>query len=169
MKYINVIVENKSRYTDNFFTYRTDRDDIFVGAKVIVPFGAKNRPKEGFVFEVTDNPECSEEKLKDILEVRESESLTEEIIKTARWMKQRYAIRYFDGVRCFIPGGKPAGKEPGKKGNPVRDPSRKGGIAQKGRPGREAPPKSGHPTQKGRSTPHRGHTAAADRSHRKNR
>ena len=45
MKYINVIVENKSRYTDNFFTYRTDRDDIFVGAKVIVPFGAKNRPK----------------------------------------------------------------------------------------------------------------------------
>ena len=82
------------------------------------------------------------------------------------------------GKECLIrpyppkkdtPGGKPAGKEPDKKGNPVRDPSRKGGIAQKGRPGREAPPKSGHPTQKGRSTPHRGHTAAADRSHRKNR
>ena len=82
------------------------------------------------------------------------------------------------GKECLIrpyppkkdtPGGKPAGKESGKKGNPVRDPSRKGGIAQKGRPGREAPPKSGHPTQKGRSTPHRGHTAAADRSHRKNR
>lgn len=119
MKYINVIVENKSRYTDNFFTYRTDRDDIFVGAKVIVPFGAKNRPKEGFVFEVTDNPECSEEKLKDILEVRESESLTEEIIKTARWMKQRYAIRYFDGVRCFIPGGKPARE--GRKKEPYKD------------------------------------------------
>ena len=119
MKYINVIVENKSRYTDNFFTYRTDRDDIFVGAKVIVPFGAKNRPKEGFVFEVTDNPECSEEKLKDILEVRESESLTEEIIKTARWMKQRYAIRYFDGVRCFVPGGKAARE--GRKKEPYKD------------------------------------------------
>ena len=119
MKYINVIVENKSRYTDNFFTYRTDRDDIFVGAKVIVPFGAKNRPKEGFVFEVTDNPECSEEKLKDILEVRESESLTEEIIKTAKWMKQRYAIRYFDGVRCFVPGGKAARE--GRKKEPYKD------------------------------------------------
>lgn len=119
MKYINVIVENKSRYTDNFFTYRTDRDDIFVGAKVIVPFGAKNRPREGFVFEITKNPECSEEKLKDILEVRESESLTEEIIKTAKWMKQRYAIRYFDGVRCFVPGGKAARE--GRKKEPYKD------------------------------------------------
>ena len=113
MKYINVIIENKSRHTDNFFTYRTERNDIFVGAKVIVPFGAKDRPKEGFVFEITESPACPEEKIKDILEVCESESLTEEIIKTVSWMKQRYAIRYFDGVRCFIPGGKPAreGKE----------------------------------------------------------
>ena len=47
MKYVNVIVENKSRHTDNLFTYRTDCNDIFVGAKVIVPFGTKNRPKEG--------------------------------------------------------------------------------------------------------------------------
>lgn len=108
MKYINVIIENKSRHTDNFFTYRTEREDIFVGAKVMVPFGSKDRPKEGFVFEITQTPGCSEEKIKDILEVCESESLTEEIIKTVSWMKQRYAIKYFDGVRCFIPGGKPA-------------------------------------------------------------
>ena len=89
MKYINVIIENKSRHTDNFFTYRTQRDDIFVGAKVIVPFGPKNRAKEGFVFEITDNPQCPEDKIKDILEIRETESLTEEIIKTGTWMKQR--------------------------------------------------------------------------------
>ena len=119
MKYINVIIENKSRHTDNFFTYRTERNDIFVGAKVIVPFGAKDRPKEGFVFEITESPACPEEKIKDILEVCESESLTEEIIKTVSWMKQRYAIKYFDGVRCFIPGGKPAGE--GKEKEPYRD------------------------------------------------
>ena len=119
MKYINVIIENKSRHTDNFFTYRTQRDDIFVGAKVIVPFGPKNRAKEGFVFEITDNPQCPEDKIKDILEIRETESLTEEIIKTVTWMKQRYAIKYFDGLRCFIPAGKPA-KE-GKEKEPYKD------------------------------------------------
>ena len=119
MKYINVVIENKSRHTDNFFTYSTERDDIFVGAKVMVPFGPKDRPKEGFVFEITDNPECPIDKLKSILEVRENESLTEEIIKTVVWMKQKYAIKYFDGVRCFIPGGKPA-KE-GKQKEPYGD------------------------------------------------
>ena len=69
MKYINIIIENKSRHTDNFFTYRTDCDDICVGAKVLVPFGPKDRPREGFVFGITDNPECPEEKIKDILTV----------------------------------------------------------------------------------------------------
>ena len=119
MKYINIIIENKSRHTDNFFTYRTDCDDICVGAKVLVPFGPKDRPREGFVFGITDNPECPEEKIKDILEIRENESLTEEIIKTAIWMKQRYAVKYYDGVRCFIPGGKPARE--GKEKEPYKD------------------------------------------------
>ena len=50
MKYINVIIENKSRHTDNFFTYRTDCDDICVGAKVLVPFGPKDRPREGLFY-----------------------------------------------------------------------------------------------------------------------
>lgn len=119
MKYVNVIVENKSRHTDNLFTYRTDCNDIFVGAKVIVPFGTKNRPKEGYVFEIAENPQCPEEKLKDVIEVRDNESLTEEIIKTSAWMKQRYAVKYYDGIRCFIPGGKPARE--GREKEPYRD------------------------------------------------
>ena len=112
MKYANVIIENKSRHTDNFFTYLAD-DSVQVGHKVIVPFGPKDREKEGFVFGFADEPDCPADKLKKVIRVCPEQSLTEEIIGTAGWMKQRYAIKYYDAVKCFIAAGKPAkeGKE----------------------------------------------------------
>jgi len=112
MKYANVIIENKSRHTDNFFTYLAD-DSVQVGDKVMVPFGPKDREKEGFVFGFADEPDCPADKLKSIVRVCPAQSLTEEIISTAGWMKQRYAIKYYDAVKCFIAAGKPAkeGKE----------------------------------------------------------
>ncbi|MBQ4651014.1 MAG: primosomal protein N' [Firmicutes bacterium] len=122
MKYANVIIENKSRHTDNFFTYLAD-DSVQVGDKVMVPFGPKDREKEGFVFGFADEPDCPADKLKSIVRVCQEQSLTEEIISTAGWMKQRYAIKYYDAVKCFIAAGKPAKegreKEPykGIKGN----------------------------------------------------
>ena len=112
MKYANVIIENKSRHTDNFFTYLAD-DSVQVGDKVMVPFGPNDREKEGFVFGFADEPDCPADKLKKVIRVCPEQSLTEEIISTAGWMKQRYAIKYYDAVRCFIAAGKPAreGKE----------------------------------------------------------
>ena len=68
------------------------------------------------------------------------------------------------------PGGKPAAKESGKKGKPVREPSRKGSSVQRGRPIRETAQKNGHSAQKGKPAPHRGESRpAADRSRRKKR
>ena len=112
MKYANVIIENKSRHTDNFFTYLAD-DGVQVGDKVMVPCGPKDREKEGFVFGFADEPDCPADKLKSIVRVCPAQSLTEEIISTAGWMKQRYAIKYYDAVKCFVAAGKPAkeGKE----------------------------------------------------------
>ncbi len=119
MKYINVIVESKSKHTDNFFTYLSFDDDVKVGDKVIVPFGAGNKEKEGFVFEITQNTDCPSEKLKEIVRVCKEQALTEEIIRTAVWMKDRYAIKYYDAIRCFISAGKPA-KE-GKEKEPYKN------------------------------------------------
>ena len=117
MKYANVIIENKSNHTDNLFTYGAD-DSIKTGDKVIVPFGPKNREKEGFVFGITDCPDCPADKVKDIVRVCTDQALTEEIISTASWMKQRYAIRYYDAIRCFTAAGK-APKE-GKAKEPYK-------------------------------------------------
>ena len=118
MKYINVVVDNKSKYTDGFYTYKAD-DTVSVGDLVALPFGTHNKEKTGIVCGYADTLDCEEEKIKTILHVKENNYLSEEIIKTALWMKQRYGIKYYDALKCFIASGNPP-KE-GKEKEPYKN------------------------------------------------
>ena len=112
MKYINVVVDNKSKYTDGFYTYKAELE-VSVGDLVVLPFGTSNKEKTGIVCGFVETLDFDEDKVKTILSVKEKGFLSEEIIKTALWMKQRYGIKYYDALRCFIANGKPPkeGKE----------------------------------------------------------
>ncbi len=99
--FLNVIVENKSNYIDSFFTYSDGGFSAGIGSKVTVPFGTGT--KEGYVFSVSETCDIDESKVKDIISVDEEESLSKEMISTAVWMKQRYAIRYYDAIKLFKP------------------------------------------------------------------
>lgn len=118
MIYINAAIDNKSKYTDSLFTYKAP-DCIETGDLVIVPFGKNNNEKTAVVCEIAVKPDCPEEKIKEIACIKEKVFLTEEMVKTALWMKQRYGIKYHDAFRCFIPGGKPP--RPGKEKTPYKD------------------------------------------------
>lgn len=119
MKYANVVVENKSRHTDMFFTYACGDFAVCAGDKVRIPFGKGNSSKSGFVFGTADAADCPEEKIKQIEGIDEAGSLNEEMIKTAAWMKTRYAITYSDAINCFTVSGKPP-KE-GKEKEPYKN------------------------------------------------
>ena len=118
MIYINAAIDNKSKYTDSLFTYKAP-DCIETGDLVIVPFGKNNNEKTAVVCEIAVKPDCPEEKIKEIACIKEKGFLTEEMVKTTLWMKQRYGIKYHDAFRCFIPGGKPP--RPGKEKTPYKD------------------------------------------------
>lgn len=118
MKYINVVIDNKSKYTDGFYTYKADME-VGVGDLVALPFGTGNKQKTGIVCGFSDTLDFEEEKVKTILSVIEKGFLSEEIIKTALWMKQRYGIKYYDALKCFIANGKPP-KE-GKEKEPYKN------------------------------------------------
>ena len=118
MKYINVVVDNKSKYTDALFTY-IGSEDVSIGDLVALPFGTHNKEKTGIVCGFTDTLDFDEDKVKAILYIKEKNFLSEEIIKTALWMKQRYSIKYYDALKCFIPNGKPP-KE-GKEKEPYKN------------------------------------------------
>ncbi len=119
MKYANIVIENKSKHTDMVFTYETGSLDVKVGDCVLIPFGKGNKTKRGFVFGITDKTDCPPEKIKALQEIDENLCLGEEIIKTAAWMRQRYAVTYSDAINCFVPPGKPAAS--GKEKEPYKD------------------------------------------------
>jgi len=105
MIYINVAVNNKSKYIDTLFTYKTC-ETVHVGDLVLLPFGKYNSKKEAIVCQLVSSPQYEEDKIKEIFQVTEREFLTEEMVKTALWMKQRYGIKYYDAFKCFTVKGK---------------------------------------------------------------
>ncbi len=103
--YVNVVIDNKSQETDCFYTYLAD-DEVGKGSKVMVSFGNRHKLTEGYVVEADVVPDCDESKIKSIDSYDPERSLNSEMIDTALWMRQRYGIKYFDGIKMFTVGGK---------------------------------------------------------------
>lgn len=118
MRYVKVVTESKTRHTDGFYTYRAP-DDVRIGSAVEVSFGKGGRGVRGFVFGFDEHPNLDESKIKDVSAVLDEFSLTEEMIETCSWMRQRYGIKYIDAVRCFLPRGRSARE--GKKKDPLKE------------------------------------------------
>lgn len=120
MKYVNVVIDNKSDSTDNLFTYGCPFEEAKVGSKVYVPFARGNRLREGYIVSVQETiDEEMAGRLKYVEKVDEEVSLTEEMIRTAIWLKQRYLCRSIDAINLFTPAGKKAVRKERK--NPFED------------------------------------------------
>lgn len=119
MKYIDVVIDNKSQHTDTFYTYGCHQDDIKVGQKVYVPFARGNRIREAYVFRVSDTPDKAYKNLKYVEKIDEEISLTQEMVETCIWMKHRYLCKHIDAVKCFTPAGSKSKR--GNKRNPFKD------------------------------------------------
>lgn len=73
------------------------------GARVVVPFGRGNRKRQGIIFEIHNK---SHDGLKSIISVLDDEPvLSEEMISTACFMKERYFCTYYDAVKTMLPAG----------------------------------------------------------------
>lgn len=73
------------------------------GARVLVPFGRGNRKRQGIIFEIHNR---SHDGLKSIISVLDDEPvLSEEMISTASFMKERYFCTYYDAVKTMLPAG----------------------------------------------------------------
>lgn len=125
MKYVNIVIDNKSDSTDNLYTYGCYDESVTVGSKVHVPFARSRKLREGYVvsFEESLDDEVRD-KLRYVEEIDEDISLSEEMVRTALWLKQRYLCRYIDAIHCFTPAGSKSKR--GVRRDPLED---KKGIA----------------------------------------
>lgn len=118
MFYADLVIDHNSRHTDELYTYASE-EPLCIGQRVLVTFGTGKSQKFGYVFAVDVEPSIDPKRIKTIDGIDPDISLTEEIISTISWMRQRYGIKYLDGVRCFVPQGKPPA--PGKNKEPYQN------------------------------------------------
>ena len=109
MKYVNIVIDNKSDSTDNLYTYGCTDEAADIGSKVHVPFARSRKLREGYVVSFEDSPDDEVmDKLRYVNHIDEDVSLSMEMIRTALWIKQRYLCRYIDAINCFTPVGSKA-------------------------------------------------------------
>lgn len=130
MKYVDVIIDNKTKATDNLYTYACPFDEVEKGRKVNVTFGKGDRPKEAYVFDVKETPGKEISRIKEVVSLDPEVCLTEEMLETALFMKRRYLCKTIDAIKCFTPAGTPL------KNGKRRKPPYEGAVFETGAPER---------------------------------
>lgn len=108
-KIASVIVDNPSKEVDRTFDYIVPSeliDIIGIGMRVIIPFGKGNKTIEGYVIEIKSHTEFDTEKLKRIIDITDRDSfLSEELLKLAFFIKDKYYCTMYDALKTILPTG----------------------------------------------------------------
>jgi len=121
MQYIDVVIDNKSVYTDTFYTYSAP-DGITTGARLTVPFGVRKKLVDAYCVRTGVQPDFDVSKIREIASVDEERSLNGEMVDTAVWMRRRYGTKYIDGLKMFAVQGKRESAAKEKKKDGPHDP-----------------------------------------------
>lgn len=106
-KMVVKIAVDKVRYSfDTLYSYEVKqslRDKVFIGARVIVPFGNANSKRVGVILEIAKMND-QDRGLKSIYAVvDESAVLTDEMMFLAESMKKSCYCTFFDAVKSMVP------------------------------------------------------------------
>ena len=102
-----VAVDAATYAIDKLYSYRVPdelREQVQIGARVLVPFGIGNKRAEAVVLAFREN--SGGRRLKPVVEVLDDAPvLTRGQLKLAAWMRERLYCTYFDCVRVLLPAG----------------------------------------------------------------
>ena len=105
--YADIIVDISHENLDHTFSYRIPShlsDEVVIGSRVLIPFGAGNRRISGFVLGISDKSKYDPGKVKDIISVTGDDALVEQkLIRLAYWMKNRYGSTMNRALSTVLP------------------------------------------------------------------
>ncbi|MCD8025957.1 MAG: primosomal protein N' [Clostridiales bacterium] len=105
---VRVALENTKFSFDKSFDYSVPdnlRKSAVPGVRVLAPFGRGNRKRQGIIMSAEYSDTVSKS-LKSILKVLDdSPVLSEEMLKTAEFMKEHYFCTLYDAVKTMLPAG----------------------------------------------------------------
>ena len=89
---------------DKPYSYRTlEAQSVLPGMRVTVPFGAGNRRTEGVVLSVESGDEQGLKPVDALLD--DAPLLSENMLRLAAFMRQRYFCTFYEAVRAMLPAG----------------------------------------------------------------
>ena len=97
---INSTVKNLDRVFDYAIPVEME-DEIEIGSRVLIPFGRSTNYEEGFVVGLKEK---SDYEVKEILRIQEEE-LSNQEMKLAKWMANRYFCNLSDCIKLMLPPG----------------------------------------------------------------
>ena len=103
--FAEVIINNNARALNRVFDYEVPQDfekEIFVGARVLVPFGKSGKLDDGFVITLKDKSEFANKKIARIIQEL---SLDENKISLAKLMAYKYFCNISDCIKLMLPPG----------------------------------------------------------------
>ena len=112
-----VAIEGADYYFDKLYDYIVPiemKDEIFIGQRIIVPFGKGNKKKIGLILNIKEYginelfPYFLEKGLaiKPVLNIIDKQKIiSDEIIKIIFWLKKRTFCCYFDAYKLMVPSG----------------------------------------------------------------
>ena len=106
-KFVQVIINNNSKSTDNLYTYGVpDKflEDIMVGKRVKITFSNTKKTVDALVVGIISDTDVPIEKIKPILDIIDDVVIVKpELIKLANWIRERYICKYSDVIRLMVP------------------------------------------------------------------
>lgn len=106
-KFVQVILNNNSKSTDQLFTYGVPNEfeeNMQSGKRVKVSFGRNKHMIDALVVSIDNSCSLPEEKIKPIIDILDDVPVvSDEFIKLAFWMRERYICKYSDAVKLMIP------------------------------------------------------------------
>ena len=104
-RYIEVAIDNAALTFDSLYTYSVPEhlaEYCRVGARVLVPFGRSNAPRMGIILRTSS--ETDAEKVKEVIDAEKGElALTEDLVKTVGFLKDRTLCTYSDAIHAVLP------------------------------------------------------------------
>ncbi len=105
----SVYVEKTNIYFDKSFSYSIPEEwleKVFVGQRVLVPFGRGNRKRQGIIKGFISKSQVDVNKIKPIFELVDEEPvITEEMMQLASFMADRYFCTFFESLKPLLPLG----------------------------------------------------------------
>ncbi|MGB4437695.1 MAG: hypothetical protein WBJ13_00420, partial [Sedimentibacter sp.] len=105
--YVQVILNNNSKSTDQLYTYGVPQElekIIQSGMRVKVNFGRNKHIIDALIVSVLSSCDYPDNKIKTIIDIIDEKPIVkDEMIKLVFWIRDRYLCKYSDAIRLMIP------------------------------------------------------------------